>query len=229
MTEEESLMATIIEYPDDDTPRLVFADWLQENGEYDRAEFIRIQCELAKGFDHKRIRQLQIRELKLSRSLDLRNRIVLPVLNNSFNFPNYPEHIRGSLRYATLNDITYWRGFVENLRCTQEDWILVGKKIIKQLPLRRVFISYKEPDFSGNYYWWSSRGAAYRTPSDIDYEIYVFLSQPRCILSGGLMRKYPNKLDAMADLSNACIRLAKFGNSPLTPDFKMIERIQGEK
>src|SRR3954453_18261421 len=34
--------------PDDDTPRLVYADWLDEHGEADRAEFIRVQCELAR-------------------------------------------------------------------------------------------------------------------------------------------------------------------------------------
>ena len=48
MTEREALYRTICENPDDDTPRLVYADWLQENGEEARAEFIRVQCNLAK-------------------------------------------------------------------------------------------------------------------------------------------------------------------------------------
>src|SRR5207247_2362789 len=30
--------------PEDNTPRLVLADWLEENGDPDRAEFIRLQC-----------------------------------------------------------------------------------------------------------------------------------------------------------------------------------------
>ena len=47
MTEREALLAAVYANPDDDTPRLVFADWLQENGEPERAEFIRVQCELA--------------------------------------------------------------------------------------------------------------------------------------------------------------------------------------
>jgi len=34
---------------DDDTSRHVFADWFQENGDEPRAEFIRLQCELARG------------------------------------------------------------------------------------------------------------------------------------------------------------------------------------
>jgi uncharacterized protein (TIGR02996 family) len=32
--------------PDDDTPRLIFVDWLDENGDPERAEFIRVQCRL---------------------------------------------------------------------------------------------------------------------------------------------------------------------------------------
>lgn len=34
--------------PDDDTPRLVYADWLAETGDPDRGEFIRVQCDLAR-------------------------------------------------------------------------------------------------------------------------------------------------------------------------------------
>jgi uncharacterized protein (TIGR02996 family) len=37
------------ERPEDDTPRLVLADFLEENGDADRAEFIRLQCRLAPG------------------------------------------------------------------------------------------------------------------------------------------------------------------------------------
>jgi uncharacterized protein (TIGR02996 family) len=43
MTEREMLQRAVCENPDDDTPRLVFADWRDENGEPERAEFIRIQ------------------------------------------------------------------------------------------------------------------------------------------------------------------------------------------
>ena len=43
MNERDALLRAVCENPDDDTPRLVFADWLQEHGEGDRAEFIRLQ------------------------------------------------------------------------------------------------------------------------------------------------------------------------------------------
>src|SRR5437773_2538020 len=38
--------------PGDDVARLVFADWLDEHGEHDRAEFIRVQIGLARGGLH---------------------------------------------------------------------------------------------------------------------------------------------------------------------------------
>lgn len=45
MTERDFLLA-IHENPDDDAPRLMFADWLSENGQDERAELVRVQCEL---------------------------------------------------------------------------------------------------------------------------------------------------------------------------------------
>jgi uncharacterized protein (TIGR02996 family) len=45
MTHDEAFLQAIIENPEDDTPRLVYADWLEENGKPERAELIRVQCE----------------------------------------------------------------------------------------------------------------------------------------------------------------------------------------
>ncbi len=45
----ESFIHTIVANPEDDAPRLVYADWLDETGDpanADRAEFIRLQCRL---------------------------------------------------------------------------------------------------------------------------------------------------------------------------------------
>src|SRR5262249_61133102 len=48
MTTEDAFILDILEYPDDDTPRLVFADWLDDQGQGDRGELIRLQCSLAR-------------------------------------------------------------------------------------------------------------------------------------------------------------------------------------
>lgn len=41
----DALFRAVCENPADETPRLVYADWLEENGHAERAEFIRLQCE----------------------------------------------------------------------------------------------------------------------------------------------------------------------------------------
>jgi uncharacterized protein (TIGR02996 family) len=45
---EAALLRAIQEAPDDDAPRLIYADWLEERGDAERAEFIRVQCALAR-------------------------------------------------------------------------------------------------------------------------------------------------------------------------------------
>ncbi len=50
MTDRDALIRAVIAAPENDLPRLVFADWLEERGtkaDAARAAFIRLQCELA--------------------------------------------------------------------------------------------------------------------------------------------------------------------------------------
>lgn len=47
MSSHDAFLQAIIENPDDDTHRLVYADWLDDHDEPRRAEFIRLQCRLA--------------------------------------------------------------------------------------------------------------------------------------------------------------------------------------
>jgi uncharacterized protein (TIGR02996 family) len=61
-----AFLADIRAAPDDDAPRLIYADWLQDHGDPDRAEFIRVQCELARlDTSAKRRTTLARREKKL--------------------------------------------------------------------------------------------------------------------------------------------------------------------
>lgn len=46
MTDRAALLRAIAAAPWDDLPRLVFADWLDENGEPERAEYIRLEIEI---------------------------------------------------------------------------------------------------------------------------------------------------------------------------------------
>jgi uncharacterized protein (TIGR02996 family) len=83
MTHDEAFLQAILESPDDDTPRLIYADWLDEHGDSARAELIRVQCQLAEmGLDDPRWPGLLIREEQLVAEHadewlgDLRQRVV---------------------------------------------------------------------------------------------------------------------------------------------------------
>ena len=47
MRTESALLAAVCDAPEDDLPRLAYADWLEEQGDPDSADFIRVQCRLA--------------------------------------------------------------------------------------------------------------------------------------------------------------------------------------
>src|SRR5262249_43368792 len=76
LTQHEAFLRAIFDAPEDDTPRLVYADFLEENGEGNRAELIRLQCELAgrtKGGEIARDRliELDLRQAELTRCLGM--------------------------------------------------------------------------------------------------------------------------------------------------------------
>jgi uncharacterized protein (TIGR02996 family) len=69
MSDEAALLRAIGAHPDEDTPRLIYADWLDEHGRAERAEYIRVQVarqrKLATGEDDA---QLYNREVELYRA-----------------------------------------------------------------------------------------------------------------------------------------------------------------
>ena len=87
MLDADAFLRMIVANPDDHVPRLVFADFLEENGDPARAEFIRVQCELASGVgDPARECLLARRERELLRLHE--ERWVRPVgelVNREFN------------------------------------------------------------------------------------------------------------------------------------------------
>jgi uncharacterized protein (TIGR02996 family) len=62
----KAFLDDIVANIDDDTPRLVFSDWLEENGQTERAEFIRVQIERTRlpAWDAAQVR-LRLREQEL--------------------------------------------------------------------------------------------------------------------------------------------------------------------
>jgi uncharacterized protein (TIGR02996 family) len=67
MSDRAGLLRAVLDAPDDDAPRLVFADWFDDNGLPERAEFVRAQCQIARTdpADRERLLPLAARESEL--------------------------------------------------------------------------------------------------------------------------------------------------------------------
>jgi uncharacterized protein (TIGR02996 family) len=66
--QEDAFLAAVLADPDDDAPRLIYADWLDEHGLGKRAELIRVQIALAGlGSKDERRTELRRRERRLLR------------------------------------------------------------------------------------------------------------------------------------------------------------------
>jgi uncharacterized protein (TIGR02996 family) len=89
----------IVAHPDDDTPRLIFADWLEEEGDGSRAEFIRVQIERARlpKWDARQVR-LRLREEALLAQHGLKWRGELPSIAGI----EWEEFRRGFVATATF-------------------------------------------------------------------------------------------------------------------------------
>ncbi len=117
--EEEGFLQAILESPDDEGIRLIFADWLEEHGD-PRGEFIRIQCQRAAlpPGDRRRSR-LEQRERALLQSHGELWKAYLP---------------------AVLRSAAFERGFVEAAHLTVPEFLDNAEDIFAQTPLRHLRI-----------------------------------------------------------------------------------------
>lgn len=118
----EDFLQAVLAHPEEDVPRLIYADWLEEQGDAERAEYIRIQCELPHlPYDSLRRVSLVRRVIELERAhqqdwlQQLLPASVLPL----------PEYgFRG--------------GFLEFVQIDVRHFLLHGETLVERTPLRHV-------------------------------------------------------------------------------------------
>lgn len=135
MTEQDALLAAIIASPECDTSRLVYADWLDEHGQPEWAEFIRMQ-----------IATLEKRCLNGSRlwgaahASDAWFAAVCKSLRLDWDFWNNQTALKP--RQPDPNILTteflVTRGFVEEVCCSAMRWFARADALTATHPIRRV-------------------------------------------------------------------------------------------
>jgi uncharacterized protein (TIGR02996 family) len=124
MTEREALLRSIIAAPDDDLPRLVFADWCDEHGDPERAEFVRTQVEFARKSRHAEGVDNRLGKHSVELWAEHRKRWLaeLPV-------------IRG----ATWFD-AFYRGFVERVSVSSDEVLMTHADILDTSPIQHLTV-----------------------------------------------------------------------------------------
>src|SRR5262245_58149635 len=124
-TAAEAFLQAINAEPDEDAHRLVFADWLDDNGQPERAEFIRVQCALTKlGPDDRRPPDLVKRETALYQA----------------HHQTWFNELPGWARPRGYGLFTFRRGFVAQILCTARQWIKGVDKLVQHAPPERLIL-----------------------------------------------------------------------------------------
>lgn len=121
MSLDDAFLHDILAHPDDDAPRLIYADWLDEHND-PRGEFIRVQCTLAQLSDEDPRRWLlEQREQEMLR-----------------------EHQAEWLPKDIGNvPCVFRRGFVEEISLFTQDFLTVAERLFEQTPLQHLCL--REP------------------------------------------------------------------------------------
>ncbi len=202
--EQASLLQAILEHPDDDATRLVYADWLEENGdEWERGRVYFIRTCVA----HERA---PIR-YEFRGAAPRGERILSG--GHFFHEPWLKRFLVNLLHGFPFSDcvLTFTRGFMSEIRCPLATWIEYGAAIVRTHPVEIVTPSDKKPALAGHSWGW-------HTPVDVACEAADELPFPiHALLEGGTPGDgeedfwiWYNSMDEAVDaLSAACLALAR--------------------
>jgi uncharacterized protein (TIGR02996 family) len=141
VSDRASFMAAIRANPADDLPRLVFADWLDENGETERAELIRVMIKYQHGdkvpWDGRSRYAKKVKPV-ISR--------VFPVLFEGEAF----DHTGGRLADPHPANVRFFKGFVNDFFGHFSSWVEHADAILAESVGLTVRLLTVPPDCGSN-------------------------------------------------------------------------------
>lgn len=144
MTEREAFLKAICDSPDDDTPRLVFADWLTEHGDEPRAEFIRLG--IRDG--HREYFAAHADACECGGCRDRRAMTALLAVHHR-HWTNWSLWDNQWPRHDLGQNWAWRRGFVHSVTCSGDDWARHGDAVLREHPVREVTLTELVVDRSG--------------------------------------------------------------------------------
>lgn len=128
MTGHDELLQAVLANPDDDSPRLLYADWQDEFGDAARAEFIRVQIERYRRYGDRQ--PLDDREFV---GLIAREKALF---GKHFRSWLKPLQARGEPFQSRDSHAIYRRGFIHEVWMRAKTFITRGHKLFARVPCR---------------------------------------------------------------------------------------------
>lgn len=228
----QALLAAILDNPADDLRRLVYADWLEEEGQTERAEFIRMQVKLARS-DAYIERQGGIVGAAAVQADRLRREIERQVDQGELPWlvPEWATEDgwdwsgNGSSLLIDTGwprkfgrgpiTLTWERGFIREVQAPLAWWLEHGSALVAEHPIERVEITNKQTVIVLGEICWTCPEVvpplariSWEPESSSRLPVDLFLLLPDRGLVMGLAA-YPSKQHARDALSQACLALAR--------------------
>lgn len=148
--------------PDDDAPRLIYADWLEEQGDTNQADFIRASIELYNmddvGDEYDREKRSELISTIASIVDNNPKWIYAPIdCKGDYSWNGlYSRDVQITLHLYRPEEMVFTnsRGFTKNIACNLWIWEKYGKEILKIHPISSYFLGQSRPLFSEGYYCW---------------------------------------------------------------------------
>lgn len=213
---ERGFLADIIANPEDDVPRLIYADWLEDHGQDERAEFIRVQIDEMTKHTCKCAPALFVSPgcptCKLVKPMRSRNRSLLTKLADAFR-PQVPWSWSVSLFTPTRDTpcSIIRRGFLAEIHAPLTVLMEHLPRLVRRHPIERVRATDREPRiiFSrANDFLWLP-GISQTHLHEIPFEVAQRLGRKATFVSGLMVYSYPTVEAAHDDLSVALLKLSK--------------------
>ncbi|MCA9069608.1 MAG: TIGR02996 domain-containing protein, partial [Planctomycetaceae bacterium] len=128
----DPFIQAIADDPYDDVPRLVFADWLEEQGETERAELIRVQCELEPMRD--------LYEIERATELHKREEELLREYKDAWLA--IPKSYKSHFSWHNVS-IEFRRGFPDLFLIPTRTFLEIGSKVLKRFPTIRRLVLFR--------------------------------------------------------------------------------------
>ncbi len=222
----EQLLRGVLNDPFDDAPRLVYADWLEEGGEEERAEFIRVQVELDSlliGVNRQSCGALDlICDPDSSADQEWKHRVLALCGRERELLATEGKPIWGTMSKIRPEGITtqayrwaspyllasldwpiFRRGFVDQITLTCDDFVKDAEAIFAAEPVTKVRLSDKNPhEFTGWQCGVNDYGEIGERPSELPETVF------RHLLGDGVYGNvylYSSDAKANEGVSRACV------------------------